>query len=178
MGTHDRLLPGQDRPGLRPAYRHDRIGVRQRPSRRHRGPICLRGSAGTCWPPALTSVGDSCYGADRGRCTDLGTSERLHPCAAATLCDARMTADPCSCSSRSRCRRCWLMDNRADIDLVLRRGNEMAAEALFGFAGVVLGSLTTSVLTVYRERLVNKREIAVVERQHERERTSSHDTFQ
>jgi hypothetical protein len=52
------------------------------------------------------------------------------------------------------------------------------AAALFGFAGVLLGSLTTAVLTIYRERLVNKREIAVVERQHERQRKSSHDPFQ
>ena len=43
---------------------------------------------------------------------------------------------------------------------------------------MLLGSLTTAVLTIYRERLVNKREIAVVERQHERQRKSSHDTFQ
>jgi hypothetical protein len=52
------------------------------------------------------------------------------------------------------------------------------AVALFGFAGVLLGSLTTAVLTIYRERLVNKREIEVLERQHQRERKSSHDTFQ
>lgn len=54
----------------------------------------------------------------------------------------------------------------------------MAAEALFGFAGVVLGSFTTSILTIYRERLVNKREVAVFERQHELERKLTYNTFQ
>jgi hypothetical protein len=34
----------------------------------------------------------------------------------------------------------------------------MAAEALYGFIGVLLGSATTALLTVYRERLVSTRE--------------------
>ena len=50
--------------------------------------------------------------------------------------------------------------------------------AIFGFAGVVLGSLTTSVLTIYRERLVNQRESTVREQQYQRERKNLRDTFQ
>ncbi|GAA3240507.1 hypothetical protein ACFO1B_08710 [Dactylosporangium siamense] len=50
--------------------------------------------------------------------------------------------------------------------------------AIFGFAGVILGSLTTSVLTIYRERLVTQRESAVREQQHQRERKALRDTFQ
>ena len=34
----------------------------------------------------------------------------------------------------------------------------MAAEAVYGFVGVLLGSATTAVLTVYRERLASSRE--------------------
>jgi hypothetical protein len=34
----------------------------------------------------------------------------------------------------------------------------MAAEAVYGFIGVLLGSATTAVLTVHRERLVSTRE--------------------
>lgn len=36
----------------------------------------------------------------------------------------------------------------------------MAYNAVFGFVGVIPGSLTTSVLTVYRERLTTRREKA------------------
>ncbi|WP_030435706.1 hypothetical protein [Actinoplanes subtropicus] len=50
--------------------------------------------------------------------------------------------------------------------------------AIFGFAGVLLGSLTTSILTIYRERLVNQRESTVREQQHQRERKAMRDAFQ
>jgi hypothetical protein len=50
--------------------------------------------------------------------------------------------------------------------------------AIFGFAGVVLGSLTTSILTIYRERLVNQRESTVREQQYQRERKAVRDAFQ
>jgi len=52
------------------------------------------------------------------------------------------------------------------------------ASAIFGFVGVVLGSITTSVLTVYRERLATRREQALRDEQYARVRTSARDTFQ
>ena len=52
------------------------------------------------------------------------------------------------------------------------------ASAIFGFVGVVLGSITTSVLTVYRERLATRREQALRDEQYKRVRTSARDTFQ
>lgn len=54
----------------------------------------------------------------------------------------------------------------------------MASEAIFGFVGVVLGSLATSVLTIYRERLATRREITIRDQQYERDRKTSRDTFQ
>jgi hypothetical protein len=48
----------------------------------------------------------------------------------------------------------------------------MAAEAVFGLVGVLLGSASTSVLTVYRERLVGRREREA--RDHQRERRQAH----
>jgi hypothetical protein len=54
----------------------------------------------------------------------------------------------------------------------------MASEAIFGFVGVVLGSLTTSVLTIYRERLATRREITLRDQQYERDRKASRDAFQ
>jgi hypothetical protein len=52
------------------------------------------------------------------------------------------------------------------------------AAAIFGFVGVVLGALTTSVLTVYRERLTTRREQDTRKTQYERERKTARDTFQ
>jgi hypothetical protein len=49
---------------------------------------------------------------------------------------------------------------------------------LFGFGGVLLGSLTTAGLTIYKETVTSKREAASNDRQHERERQESHDVFQ
>jgi hypothetical protein len=57
-------------------------------------------------------------------------------------------------------------------------GTDLASEALFGFVGVVLGSVTTSVLTIYQERVVGRRESAVREQQYEQDRKASRDTFQ
>lgn len=54
----------------------------------------------------------------------------------------------------------------------------MAAQALIGFLGVVLGAVITSGLSLYREGLVGKRELAILDQQHKRERKSSRDTFQ
>lgn len=54
----------------------------------------------------------------------------------------------------------------------------MTSDAVFGFVGVVLGSLTTSALTVYKERLVGSREADVRDQQYERDRRASRDVFQ
>src|SRR5262245_42908007 len=54
----------------------------------------------------------------------------------------------------------------------------MALEALFGFAGVLLGSLTTSILTIYREKLVNKHDLVTREQQHARQQREARDAFQ
>jgi hypothetical protein len=50
--------------------------------------------------------------------------------------------------------------------------------AIFGFAGVLLGSLTTSVLTIYRERLTTRREQRARDEQNERDRETARNTFQ
>lgn len=52
------------------------------------------------------------------------------------------------------------------------------AVAVFGFLGVLLGSLTTSVLAVYRERLTTRREQEARDAQYERDRKAERDTFQ
>jgi hypothetical protein len=54
----------------------------------------------------------------------------------------------------------------------------MASDAVFGFVGVLLGSLTTSVLTVYRERLVVRRERETRREQDEAARTTTRNVFQ
>ncbi|WP_440106997.1 hypothetical protein [Streptosporangium sp. H16] len=54
----------------------------------------------------------------------------------------------------------------------------MAVEALFGLVGVLIGSLTTSVLTIYKERLAARQDTATREAQYERERKLALDTFQ
>lgn len=57
-------------------------------------------------------------------------------------------------------------------------GYQVAVEAYFGFVGVALGSLTTSVLTIYKERFTSRRESAARDAQFERERQMSLNTFQ
>jgi hypothetical protein len=54
----------------------------------------------------------------------------------------------------------------------------MASQAIFGFIGVILGSLTTSVLTIYRERLATRRELTIRDQQYERDRKAARDAFQ
>jgi len=54
----------------------------------------------------------------------------------------------------------------------------VAAEAVYGFAGVVLGSVTTSVLAIYNERRAASRERSQRDHQYERDRKMAHDTFQ
>ncbi len=54
----------------------------------------------------------------------------------------------------------------------------MASDAIFGFVGVVLGSFTTSALTIYKERLVSRREIAAHDQQYERDRKNASEIFQ
>jgi hypothetical protein len=54
----------------------------------------------------------------------------------------------------------------------------MAVEAIYGFIGVLLGSATTAVLTVYRERLVSTREREARTHQREQDRKDQRDAFQ
>jgi hypothetical protein len=54
----------------------------------------------------------------------------------------------------------------------------MAAEAVYGFVGVLLGSVSTAALTVYRERLVSGREREAREHQREQDRKDRRDAFQ
>ena len=54
----------------------------------------------------------------------------------------------------------------------------MAAEAVYGFVGVLLGSATTAMLTVYRERLVSTREREARQHQREQDRKDQRDIFQ
>ncbi|MFE4422009.1 hypothetical protein [Streptomyces sp. NPDC056817] len=55
---------------------------------------------------------------------------------------------------------------------------DVAADAVFGFVGVVLGSLTTSALTIYKERIAGSREAAARDQQFERDRKAARDVFQ
>jgi hypothetical protein len=50
------------------------------------------------------------------------------------------------------------------------------SSAVFGLVGVLLGSLSTSLLTIYRERLTTRREQAARDEQYERDR-NTHATF-
>ena len=53
----------------------------------------------------------------------------------------------------------------------------MAADAVYGFVGVLLGSVTTASLTVYRERLVSSREREARQQQREQDRKDQRDAF-
>ncbi|WP_251091533.1 hypothetical protein [Streptomyces sp. Caat 7-52] len=52
------------------------------------------------------------------------------------------------------------------------------ASAIFAFVGVLLGSLTTSVLTIYKDRLAARHETMVRDQQYERDRQAARDDFQ
>jgi hypothetical protein len=55
---------------------------------------------------------------------------------------------------------------------------ETVLTVLFGFGGVLLGSLTTAGLTVYKETVTSRREVESRDRQFERERQATRDAFQ
>jgi hypothetical protein len=50
--------------------------------------------------------------------------------------------------------------------------------AIFGFIGVIFGSISTAVLTIYKERITSRREIELRDRQYERDRKTARDVFQ
>jgi hypothetical protein len=50
--------------------------------------------------------------------------------------------------------------------------------AIFGFIGVVFGSLSTAVLTIYKERVTGRRALEQRDRQYERDRPTVRDVFQ
>ncbi len=52
------------------------------------------------------------------------------------------------------------------------------ASAIFAFVGVLLGSLITSVLTIYKDRLTARHEIRIRDQQYERDRLADRDAFQ
>ena len=52
------------------------------------------------------------------------------------------------------------------------------SSAVFGLVGVLLGSLSTSVLTIYREKLTTRREQVARDEQYERDRKAVRDAFQ
>jgi hypothetical protein len=54
----------------------------------------------------------------------------------------------------------------------------MAAEAVFGVVGVLLGSVSTSVVAVYRERLVGRRDREARDHQREQESKARREAFQ
>jgi hypothetical protein len=54
----------------------------------------------------------------------------------------------------------------------------MTVSAVYGFIGVLLGSATTAVLTVYRERLLSAREREAREHQRQQDREDQRNTFQ
>ncbi|WP_445282080.1 hypothetical protein [Streptomyces sp. DSM 118148] len=55
---------------------------------------------------------------------------------------------------------------------------DVATDAVFGFVGVVLGSLTTSVITIYKERITGDREATARDLQFDRDRKAARDAFQ
>lgn len=50
--------------------------------------------------------------------------------------------------------------------------------AIFGFIGVIFGSISTAVLTIYKERITSRHEIDLRDRQYERDRQTTRDVFQ
>jgi hypothetical protein len=57
-------------------------------------------------------------------------------------------------------------------------GEASVEAAIFGFIGVVFGSISTAVLTIYKERVTGRREIEQRDRQHARDRAIVRDVFQ
>jgi len=52
------------------------------------------------------------------------------------------------------------------------------SSAVFGLVGVILGSLSTSISTIYRERLTTHREQLARDEQYQRDRKAVRDAFQ
>ncbi len=52
------------------------------------------------------------------------------------------------------------------------------SSAVFGLVGVLLGSLSTSIVTIYRENLTTRREQAARDEQYERDRNTARNIFQ
>ena len=50
--------------------------------------------------------------------------------------------------------------------------------AVFGFVGVLLGSLTTSILTIYKDRLAARHDTLIRNQQYERDRQATRNDFQ
>ncbi|HEX7306585.1 hypothetical protein [Lentzea sp.] len=50
--------------------------------------------------------------------------------------------------------------------------------AIFGFVGVLLGSLATLVAAIYKERVTERRELALRDRLHDQERVTARNVFQ
>jgi hypothetical protein len=50
--------------------------------------------------------------------------------------------------------------------------------AIFGFVGVLIGTISTAALTVYKERVTGRREVEQRRQQDERERRNTRDVFQ
>jgi hypothetical protein len=65
-------------------------------------------------------------------------------------------------------------DRRADAG----RGGVALEAAIFGFIGVVFGSISTALLTIYKERVTSRREIEQRDRQYDRDQTTVRDVFQ
>lgn len=54
----------------------------------------------------------------------------------------------------------------------------VVASAIFGFVGVLLGSLTTAVLTIYKDKLAARHDVQLRDQQYERDRKAARDSFQ
>jgi hypothetical protein len=54
----------------------------------------------------------------------------------------------------------------------------MSSDAIFGFAGVLVGSLVTAIITLYRDTLAARREVDARRDQLAQERASQRDAFQ
>jgi hypothetical protein len=66
----------------------------------------------------------------------------------------------------------------AVLNLQKRTLSSMTASAAYGFIGVLLGSVTTAALTVYRERLLSTREREARKQQRRQDQQNQRNTFQ